>query len=520
MTEKPNLKQVSAELAEIRMRYQSLLDNCVDGIVVIDGAGNIKEFSQAAEVIFRYSAADVRDKNVSMLMPEPDRGQHDGYMRHYIEGGEARIIGIGREVTGRRKDGSLFPMDLSVGEMTEGDNRRFVGVIRDISSRREMEQQLRQASKMEALGQLTGGIAHDFNNILAILMLDLEMLSDLAEKDEEAAELIGEALDVTRNGADLTHRLLAFSRRQALSPSVIDVATLVMSTARLLQRTIGVAIRIDTVCDADLWPILADRGQLENALLNLAVNARDAMPDGGTLSIEAVNHSQTQGGAGLSSYDAPTPGDYVHIKVCDTGTGMPDDVKEHVFEPFFTTKEGGHGTGLGLSMVYGFIKQSGGYVEIDSMPGWGTTLHLYIPRGEAEPRVADDTVKPGLPVGQGRILLVEDHAGLRQRTSASLTDCGYTVAVAVNGDEAQRRLDAGETYDLVLTDIVMPGEIGGIALAKNVLASGPQPSVMLMTGYADSADGLADLLEQGIKVLNKPFSRSELSEAIQRVLSG
>ena len=338
------IEDLQKELAESKGRFRSLMDNCVDAMIIIDQDGSILDFNPAAENIFQYRADEVMGSNVSILMPEPYQSAHDGYLGNYLATGEAKIIGIGREVRGCRKDKTTFPMELSVGEMPDGGTRNFIGIVRDITKRRTIETQLLQASKMESIGQLTGGIAHDFNNLLAILTMDLEMLADLTENDPESVELVTEALDVTRTGADLTQRLLAFSRRQTLVPTATNINEMVLSITELLRRTLGGGIRIDTSGPQNLWPVMIDRGQLENTLINLAINARDAMPDGGRLAITCEN--LTLEDVDESSFEELPAGDYVRLSVTDTGAGMPTEVVQRAFEPFFTTKEGQHGTGL------------------------------------------------------------------------------------------------------------------------------------------------------------------------------
>lgn len=502
-------------LADAERRLDLLMENCVDGMVIIDDSGVIRAFNPAAETIFGFSSEEVIGANVSVLMPEPDRSSHDDYVRNYVESRTPRIIGIGREVLGRRKDGSTFPMDLSVGDMSGGSATSFIGVIRDLTEQRTIEQQLLQASKMEAVGQLTGGIAHDFNNILAILMMDLEMLKDEVADRPEAADLVTEALKVTRTGADLTQRLLAFSRRQSLVPSRLDVNELVQSLTGLLRRTLGEAIRVDTAVPPDLWPISVDRGQLENALVNLCINARDAMPGGGQLTIEC--DQLTIRPHDLGAFQDLMPGDYVRISISDTGAGMPADVANRAFEPFFTTKGGGHGTGLGLSMVYGFTKQSGGHATIYSEEGVGTSVHLYYPR-DADPEAEQGEVeeKGDIATGNESILLVEDDDRLRSRTSRTLQNLGYDVVTAVNGQAALDILDGGYVPDLVLTDVIMPGAPNGAELAGLILKEQPDQKILFMTGYAENAAALADIVAEGNAILNKPFTRNELAASIRR----
>lgn len=506
-------RNIESQLGPFRL----LMDHCVDGMIIIDGSGTVMAFSASAEKIFGYAAGEVEGRNVSMLMPEPDRGRHDGYIRNYIETGVAKIIGIGREVVGRRKDGSVFPMDLSVGEIPCDERRCFVGVIRDVTERRTIERQLLQASKMEAVGQLTGGIAHDFNNLLAILMMDLEILEQSCRGDEEKLELVNEALDVTRAGADLTQRLLAFSRRQSLVPTQIDVGDLVSSVTGILKRTLGEEIEIRAAGVSDLWPISADRAQLESAILNLAINARDAMPSGGMLSIDGANVTIDK--ADSLNFDELEPGRYVRLSITDTGTGMPPEIVSRVIEPFFTTKEGGHGTGLGLSMVYGFVRQSGGQLTIYSEVGIGTTVNLYFPRDRSAPETSGVAeAVADLPTGTERILLVEDDNRLRDRTERALAALGYRVETAVNGVSAVDMLSDSALPDLLLSDVVMPGGMTGIALVEDAWRRHPGLPVILMTGYAENSSALAESARQGAVILHKPFTRRQLAEAVRKAL--
>ena len=509
-------EDLQRELAEARGRFRSLMDNCVDAMIIIDENGAILDFNPAAETIFQYQTDEVIGVNVSILMPEPYRSAHDGYLWNYLATGEAKIIGIGREVRGCRKDETTFPMELSVGEMPDGGTRNFVGIVRDITRRRTIETQLLQASKMEAIGQLTGGVAHDFNNLLAILTMDLEMLADLTEDDPESAELVTEALDVTRTGADLTQRLLAFSRRQTLVPTATNINEMVLSITELLRRTLGGGIRIDTSGPQNLWPVMIDRGQLENTLINLAINARDAMPDGGRLAITCENLTLEE--ADEPSFDELPAGDYVRLSLTDTGTGMAPDVLQRAFEPFFTTKEGQHGTGLGLSMVYGFVRQSGGNVTIYSAEGSGTTINLCFPRADAPASEARAvTARPKLPTGTECILLVEDDNRLRERTAAALRTLGYKVVAAQDGNHALAQISERGSPDLVLTDIVMPG-LDGPGLVAELSHTHPTLKIMLMTGYAEASALLRDAMTKGAPMLHKPFTRRQLADSIRKLL--
>lgn len=512
------IAELQRQLAEAKGRFRSLMDNCVDALIIIDETGTILDFNPAAEKIFQFETTEVLGKNVSVLMPQPYHSAHDGYLRNYMTTGEAKIIGIGREVVGRRKDDTTFPMELSVGEMPDGGTRNFVGIVRDITHRRTIETQLLQASKMEAIGQLTGGIAHDFNNLLAILTMDLEMLSDLTEDNAESAELVTEALDVTRTGADLTQRLLAFSRRQTLVPTATNINEMVLSITELLRRTLGAGIRIDTSGPQNLWSVMIDRGQLENTLINLAINARDAMPDGGKLAITCENLTLEE--ADEPAFDQMLAGEYVRLSFTDTGVGMPTEVVQRAFEPFFTTKEGRHGTGLGLSMVYGFVKQSGGNVTIYSAEGSGTTINLCFPRADGvENEGKGYADHPKLPLGTEDILVVEDDARLRERTASALRTLGYRVTTAHDGHSALRRIAEDGAPDMVLTDIVMPG-LDGPGLVRELSHTRPTLKIMLMTGYAEASALLQEAMTKGTPMLQKPFTRRQLADGIRMLLDG
>ena len=303
-------------------------------------------------------------------MPEPYHSEHDHYISAYLETNVPKIIGIGREVMGRRKDGSTFPMELAVGKSPQGGNHAFVGIVRNVTERREAEtqrDQLRQSQKMEAVGQLTGGLAHDFNNLLAIIIGNLDMLREIRAGDQVTDELVRDALESALRGADLTRRLLAFARRQPLQPERADINEVIGAIVRLLTRTLGENITIEMSLTPNVWPVQIDRAQFEAVIANLATNARDAMPRGGALLIDTRNGRLDE--AYAAAHADVTPGDYVVVEVSDSGTGMPSDVLSRIFEPFFTTKEQGKGTGLGLSMVFGFMKQSGGHITVYSEAG-------------------------------------------------------------------------------------------------------------------------------------------------------
>jgi signal transduction histidine kinase/ActR/RegA family two-component response regulator len=402
-------------------------------------------------------------------------------------------------------------------------------LIEQIEQREKAEEALRQAQKMEAIGQLTGGIAHDFNNLLQVILGSLERLDRRMTDPTHAADATDRRLiDAATRGADraavLTKRLLAFSRRQTLEPTTIDVNKLVNGMTDMLTRTLGPAVRISAVLEGGVWQVFADENQLENALLNLAVNARDAMPEGGRLTIATSN-------AVLPDSEAPmpqeiVPGDYTMITITDTGSGMGKDVVAKAFDPFFTTKDIGHGTGLGLSQVYGFVKQSGGHVWIISEPGKGTSVRLYLRRHTALAHVAgeagDDAVPDPVPRADGSemILVVDDEDDVRVATVEILRDLGYDVIEAPDGQVALRRLVQVPGIRLLLTDVGLPGGMDGVRLAETARHRHPDLPVIFTTGYAREAFAANRPLTAGAEILRKPFTGADLARKLREVLDG
>jgi len=515
-----DVKRMQDDLAEREAHLRSILATVPEAMIVIDDAGRISSFSAAAERLFGYSCAEVCGRNVKILMPQPDRDAHDGYLSRYLMTGERRIIGYGRLVTGQRKDGSVFPMELSVGEAITNGKRIFTGFIRDLTSRHKTEEELRQSQKMEAIGQLTGGLAHDFNNLLAVISGNLEMIEDKLT-DERLRPLLREAQEAAEDGAKLTGQLLAFGRRQPLNPKLVDVGQLISSFSDLLRRTLGEAIEFRTTVIGSSNSALVDGSQLQNALLNLVLNARDAMPRGGKLSIEI---SRVQLDADYAQmYPQVRTGDYVLISVTDTGSGMTAEVKQRAFEPFFTTKGLGSGTGLGLSMVYGFAKQSGGHIQLYSEVGQGTTVRVFVP---AVPRVvgdgADDKSRaeqsqPDIPRGVETILVVEDDARVRRVAVSRLISAGYEVIEAANGHEALDRLEEYPDVALLFTDIVMPGGMPGDELADTVRTLKPGIKILFTSGYAEPTIAGREL-SLSTSLLKKPYTARELAIRLRELL--
>jgi signal transduction histidine kinase/CheY-like chemotaxis protein len=411
---------------------------------------------------------------------------------------EARLLGINAELEAR------------VAERT-------AQLEAEAAERRGAEATIRQMQKMESIGQLTGGIAHDFNNMLAIVTGSLDMAKRRLKgtEDPKIAVSLDAAAEGARRAAVLTQRLLAFSRQQPLEPRALDANRLVSGMSELLRRTIGETIAVETVLGGGLWPCFADAAQLENALINLAVNARDAMPEGGRLTIETANAHLDELYAGANA--DVKPGQYVMLGVTDTGTGMAPEVIERAFDPFYTTKGPGHGTGLGLSQVFGYVKQSGGHVKIYSEPGQGTTIKLYLPRhhGPAAVAAAEEKLYGELPQAKpGQVVLVvEDEEQVRVMTVEALRELGYDVVQAPDGGAALARFHEMERVDLLLTDIVMPG-MNGRELADRIRAERPETPVLFTTGYTRNAVVHNGMLDPGVAFLAKPFTVDQLARKV------
>ncbi|MGF9563092.1 PAS domain-containing sensor histidine kinase [Neorhizobium sp. JUb45] len=508
---------IREDLAAREAHFRSILQTVPEAMVVIDELGIITSFSSAAEDLFGYQASEVEGRNVSMLMPNPDREHHDRYIGKYLATGHRRIIGIGRVVKGLRKDGTTFPMELAVGEALSNGKRVFTGFVRDLTSRHKIEEELRQAQKMEAIGQLTGGLAHDFNNLLTIISGNLE-IAEAKVTDPKVQILLREAQGATDDGAKLTGQLLAFGRKQPLNPKLTDLGQMIASFSELIRRTIGDRIELRTVVTGGANEALVDGPQLQNVLLNLTLNARDAMPEGGELSIEVSRVYLDQDYAQM--YPEMRAGEYVLIAVTDTGMGMSEDVKVRAFEPFFTTKHGGGGTGLGLSMVYGFVRQSGGHIQLESELGQGTSLRVFLPSVTRKTAALEDAVSIAdqAPITGGKepVLVVEDDARVRRIAVARLETAGYTVHQAGGGVEALEILGKHQDIVLLFTDVAMPG-MSGDKLAQEVRKRRPDIKVLFTSGFAEPEVALQQFAEHSAW-LKKPYTARELAAQMRALL--
>ena len=512
-------RETQRALRESMARLTAVVETAVDGFILIDARGRILLFNPACEKLFGYRADEVFHKNVKLLMPQTYSLHHDNYVKNFLRTGERKIIGVGREVVGLRKDGSTFPMDLSVGEARQDGESIFVGIIHDLTGRKQTEEQLQQAQKMEVVGQLSGGIAHDFNNLLTVIVGNAEHLSEQLESRQDLHHVADDICQAGKRGAELTQRLLAFSRRQLLQPVAMDCRDLLGSMQKLLRRTLRENIEIKTVFSSDAILAFVDGVQLEAALLNLALNAQDAMLAGGHLTLSTGVASLDEHYHGL--HPEIEPAEYAMIAVTDNGEGMTADVAARAFEPFYTTKEVGKGSGLGLSMVFGFAKQSNGHVSIYSAPGLGTTVRIYLPQAATDAsRASEVSADEGsLPKGHETILVAEDDPFVRSSVILRAESLGYTVVAAENGNDALSKLSANPDIDMLFTDIVMPGGMSGWELAELARLIRPGLPVVFSSGYAREA-----LIEQGRAsaqsiILNKPYRKAELAHRLREALT-
>lgn len=628
------------------LQLARILQSAVDAIISIDAEGIVESINPATESLFGYTSDQLVGQNVKILMPEPYQSQHDGYIRHYGETRQHKIIGSGREVVGRRRDGSTFPMHLSVSEYEIDGKPHFAGIVHDLTAQhraetestrqqtllqaiindsplaiiisdqnhriflanpsatrifahapdallgkdtsilfashedserirglrlgfdgapgaviadplqvtcrrgngqafpaeisattirnldgnvlgtmkliRDVTQQvkqadaLRQAQRMDALGQLTGGIAHDFNNLLTIIIGNHGVLLD-EKLSPEAETLVRRAKEAAEMGARLTGRLLSFSRQRKLEPIVIGLNEHVNTMMDLLGRSLGETIDVSMSLGDHLWKVCVDPSEIENAVLNLAINARDAMPEGGRLIIETRNVS-LRADDDLGEFGLPY-GDYVCLAVSDTGTGMPSEVVARAFEPFFTTKASGRGTGLGLASIYGFVKQAGGNATIYSELDHGTTIRLYLPKVDPDPVAAGlVAIKENLGLVCKTVLVVEDNPELRELSLDRLMRLGYRVVAADSGRSALASLEAGTKIDLIFSDVVMPGGISGYELARVAVERFPMIKILLTSGYGTEVSAPQNASGTRYKVLSKPYKQTDLARALRQTL--
>lgn len=500
---------------------RSVLDSALDAYIRMNEQGRITAWNTMAEKTFGWTRSEAIDQPLADLIIPPDQQKaHLTGLKRYLESGEGPILNRRTEVQALHRSGKTLPVEITVLPIEKDSGRDFSAFVRDLTGIKRAEAQFLQAQKMEAVGLLTGGVAHDFNNLLTVIIGNLEHALASGSTGSRHDEIIADALSAAEKGSALTHRLLAFSRQQPLQPVHTDLNAIVTGMIVMLRRTLGEDIEIEVKLDKQLWPELADTSQVENALLNLAINAREAMPAGGKLTIETLNTSLDE------SYTARNadvrPGDYVMLAITDTGAGMPPEIIERVFQPFFTTKVDGMGSGLGLSMIYGFARQSGGHVTIYSEVGHGTTVRLYLPRApsSAEPPAPASDVEraPEGSAGNEAILVVEDDASVRKLVVANLGQLGYRVLEAADGAAALKLLRGDANIDLLFTDVILPGGMNGRELADESRRLRPGLRVLFTSGYTQNSIVHQGKLDEGVHLLSKPYRREELSGKVREVL--
>ncbi len=500
---------------ERAVELAAVLDGVPDAMVTTDSSQRIQSVNSALTRIFGYTVDDLIGQSAAMLYPADTDREAVANAWSDWETQESKTSVI---VNCQRKDGTVFSAIVlgNVVRSASGNIVKRIGLIRDITDQLTRERALQQAQKMETVGELAGGVAHDFNNLLTVIVGNLELLEPELS-DGKAREALDRIQRAAANGANLTQRLLAFSRQQQLDPKRVEINHLVIRTSELLRRSIGEHITLAVTLAPDLWPVLADPAQIESTLTNLAINARDVMPNGGNLMIETQN-------VRIDSEHGPVsielkPGQYVALSITDTGAGIPPEIRSRIFEPFFTTKEKGGGTGLGLAMVFGFAKQSGGHITVSSEVGQGTTFTLYLPRASDREQVATQQksgTAPGQPLS-GLVLLVEDDEGIRQLNMIRLQRLGFDVVEAENGAVALDLLRAGLRPNIIFSDVVMPGGVSGQALCEQAKALDPSIRILLTSGYSEEMVN-AGAPDASYKLLRKPYKISELADALREVL--
>jgi PAS domain S-box-containing protein len=508
-------------LADRERMAQAIIENALDAFVQTDGSCVILDWSPHAEALMGWTRAEALGRSVEeLLFPEPLRVLYRQWLDQFLSEAEDDAVGGRYETPLLQKDGREFFAEVSFTALRRNDGHVINAFVRDITAKRAAEEQLIQAQKMESVGQLTGGIAHDFNNMLTVITGTIEILADGVKHDPALASIVRMIDDAADRASQLTANLLAFARKQPLRPRETDVNALVEEVVQLLSPTLGRQIEIETALSDQAWPALIDRGQLSSALVNLAINARDAMPGGGRLLFRTANFTRDAHAAEVVGLG---PGDYVTIEVVDSGAGIPPAIRGRIFEPFFSTKQFGAGTGLGLSMVFGFAKQSGGGIVVDGEEGKGACFRIYLPKADAEPSdvlPASDVPPPedDLRGGSETILCVEDDDVVRAHVTGRLESLGYKVITASNAAQALELVNAGTAFDLLFTDIVMPGAMNGRQLAQKV-AELRRPLRVLYTsgntfGAFDSSGGLA----YGVLLLAKPYRKAELARLVRLCL--
>ena len=514
------IKNHADEQTEI---YNSMLD----AVIVINQDGKVLSFSPSAETLFGYQSDEVIGKNIKLLMPQGYAAGHDGYLHGHMNTGETNIIGKGREVEGLTKDDEVFPMHLSVVEISRGDDgkRRFLGSCHNLTTIHQQNKKLRSSQKMEALGKLTGGVSHDYNNMLSVIIGYAELLQLKLKDQPKLLKYVDEIAHAGERGAKLTKKLLSFSQNTSVSAKAVDINSTLEGDKLMLEKTLTARISLFMYLAKDIWPVWIEETDFEDVVLNLTINAMHAMADFGTLTIRTYNlindHTAAEdpsGYANRASVNGLDDKDYVVLSIIDTGTGMSAAIQEKIFDPFFSTK-GSEGTGLGLSQVYGFVQRCGGAINLQSKEGQGSQFDLYFPRYHDEndsTNVADTAINTDVLTGNETILVVDDEAALVTLAAEMLNSAGYQVLKASNSKQAMTILEQ-QTIDLLLTDVVMP-EMDGYQLADFVVQAYPSIKIMLLSGYTGTETSSGRSSRSDYPLLLKPYQPTELMSKIRQIL--
>ena len=498
---------------------RALLASASQAILAVDANGRIVVANAKCAEIFGYDQGEMLGLVVEELVPDSRRAGHARHRGGFFEAPRSRPMGEGMQLTARRKDGSEFPVEIALDFVRVGDTAATLAFIADISVRKRLEEQALQSQRMEAVGRLAGGVAHDFNNMLTVIAGYNRLILNKLSPMDPLRGFAEEVLKATDRSAALTAQLLAFSRRQAWQPRVLDLNTVLASAETMLRRLLGEDLELEVARQPGLWNIRADVTQLDQVIVNLALNARDAMPKGGRLTIETAN--TTLGHEYAKTHLGVRPGHFVMLAVSDTGGGMDSATKSRMFEPFFTTKPTGKGTGLGLAAVYGIVKQCGGDVWVYSEPGVGTTMKVYFPRAlEAVSAETHEAGAPPAPKGHETLLVAEDEAGVRKLLCEVLRMAGYRVLEAADATDALRiGNDTSQPLDLLISDLVMP-DLGGDELAERLGARRPGLKVLLMSGYTENSIVRQGVMNAHRPFLAKPFTPDSLALKVREVLDG
>jgi len=503
-------ERYAKSLAESEVRLRAIVDHAHDAYVAMDHDGRIVMWSPEAERAFGWSADEALGRQLAQtIVPPEHRDDHYRGLRRFIETGEQRVLNRRLELTALHRDGHEFPVELTIATFAVGDKPFFSAFIRDMTERRRLEEMLRQTQKLEAIGRLAGGIAHTFNNLFQVIFGNLDLAARRAP-DQRVRDPLEKVLHAAERGAAVTRQLLAFAREQALKPEWVAPSETLGATASLIRQSLSSNISVETDIPSNLWATRIDVTELELALVHLGLNARDAMPAGGTLRIAATNRTLRDSHMGLD-------GEYLVLEIADSGAGIPPEVLPRIFDPFFSTNDPAQSRGLGLRQVHGFAYQSGGAVDVKSQPGRGTIFTLYLP---ASRDVTIDEAAVKEPSADARhkfatVLIVEDDLDVAEVTAGLLEECGFEVKLTYQGGTALDMLRRGDRVDVILSDIMMPGGISGMPLAEEVRNLSLQVPVLLATGYSDAA---ADAASRGLPIITKPYTMEELCTSIAELI--